>query len=151
MYIRRTQTRNSATGESYHTHRLVRSTRVGGKVRQITLLNLGRHFAVPPADWPTLCVRLEELLSGQGVLLEGTLAAALEREAQRLGAQLLARQPVARPSRRRHRRRRRPHPRSTPSRSTRCSSVGRARSGWSRWGDGRWPSWSLRPCSSAWG
>jgi hypothetical protein len=95
MYIRRTQTRNSATGESYHTHRLVRSTRVGGKVRQITLLNLGRHFAVPPADWPTLCVRLEELLSGQGVLLEGALAPALEREAQRLGAQLLARQPVA--------------------------------------------------------
>ncbi|MFB1490167.1 MULTISPECIES: hypothetical protein [unclassified Thiocapsa] len=49
MYIRRTHTRNSATGERYHTHRLVRSTRVGSKVRKITLLNLGRHFAVPPA------------------------------------------------------------------------------------------------------
>jgi hypothetical protein len=94
MYIRRTQTRNRATGEAYHTHRLVRSTRVGGKVRQVTLLNLGRHFAVAPGDWPTLCVRLEELLSGQGVLLEGTLAPALEREAQRIGAQLLARHPV---------------------------------------------------------
>ena len=94
MYIRRTQTRNRATGEAYHTHRLVRSTRVGGKVRQITLLNLGRHFTVAPVDWPLLCVRLEELLSGQGVLLEGALAPALEREAQRLGAQLLARQPV---------------------------------------------------------
>ncbi|MFB1486255.1 MULTISPECIES: hypothetical protein [unclassified Thiocapsa] len=44
MYIRRTHTRNSATGERYHTHRLVRSTRVGGKVRQITLLNLGGLF-----------------------------------------------------------------------------------------------------------
>jgi hypothetical protein len=50
MSIRRTHTRNTATGERYHTHRLVRSTRVGGKVRQITLLNLGRHFAVPPAE-----------------------------------------------------------------------------------------------------
>jgi hypothetical protein len=98
MYIRRTHTRNSATGERYHTHRLVRSTRVGGKVRQITLLNLGRHFAVPPADWPTLCVRLEELLGGQGVLLKVEIAAELERTAQRLGAQLLARQPVATPA-----------------------------------------------------
>jgi transposase len=98
MYIRRTQTRNSATGERYHTHRLVRSTRVGGKVRQITLLNLGRHFAVPPAEWPTLCLRLEELLGGQGVLLEGALSPQVEREAQRLGAQLLARQPVATPA-----------------------------------------------------
>jgi len=41
MYIRRTQTRNTATGERYFTHRLVRSERVGGKVRQVTLLNLG--------------------------------------------------------------------------------------------------------------
>jgi transposase len=98
MYIRRTQTRNSATGERYHTHRLVRSTRVGGKVRQITLLNLGRHFAVPPPEWPTLCLRLEELLGGQGVLLEGALSPQVEREAQRLGAQLLARQPVATPA-----------------------------------------------------
>jgi hypothetical protein len=98
MYIRRTQTRNSATGERYHTHRLVRSTRVGGKVRQITLLNLGRHFAVPPAEWPTLCLRLEELLGGQGVLLEGALSPQVEREAQRLGAQLLARHPVATPA-----------------------------------------------------
>jgi transposase len=98
MYIRRTQTRNSATGERYHTHRLVRSTRVGGKVRQITLLNLGRHFAVPPPEWPTLCLRLEELLGGQGVLLEGALSPQVEREAQRLGAQLLARHPVATPA-----------------------------------------------------
>jgi hypothetical protein len=98
MYIRRTHTRNSATGERYHTHRLVRSTRVGGKVRQVTLLNLGRHFAVPPGEWPTLCVRLEELLGGQGVLLEGVLSPAVEREAQRIGAQLLARQPVTTPA-----------------------------------------------------
>ncbi|MEA3640906.1 MAG: hypothetical protein VBE63_13300 [Lamprobacter sp.] len=30
MYIRRTQTRNTATGERYFTHRLVRSERQGG-------------------------------------------------------------------------------------------------------------------------
>ena len=63
MYIRRTHTRNTATDERYDTYRLVRSQRVDGKVRQVTLLNLGRHFAIPQADWPTLCARLEEILS----------------------------------------------------------------------------------------
>jgi hypothetical protein len=95
MYIRRTQTRNTATGERYFTHRLVRSERVGGKVRQVTLLNLGRHFAVAQADWPTLCARLEEILSGQTVLLDGYVAPLIEREAQRLAALLLARQGAA--------------------------------------------------------
>jgi hypothetical protein len=90
MYIRRTQTRNTATGETYFTHRLVRSERVAGKVRQVTLLNLGRHFAVPQSDWATLCARLEEILSGQGALLAFSLL--LEREAQRLAALLLVRQ-----------------------------------------------------------
>ena len=98
MYIRRTQTRNTATGETYHTYRLVRSERVGGKVRQITLLNLGRHFAVPQEDWAALCARLQEILSGQGVLAAGYGSLVLEREAQRLAAQLLARQGGASPS-----------------------------------------------------
>lgn len=31
MDIRRTQTRNTATGETYHTYRLVRCERVGGR------------------------------------------------------------------------------------------------------------------------
>lgn len=97
MYIRRTQTRNTTTGERYFTHRLVRSQRSGGKVRQVTLLNLGRDFAVPQADWPTLCTRLEEILSGQEALLGGDGSLLVEREAQRLAALLLARQGVATP------------------------------------------------------
>jgi transposase len=95
MYIRRTQTRNTTTGERYFTFRLVRSQRLGGKVRQVTLLNLGRHFAVPQADWPTLCARLEEILSGQAVIL-GYGSLVVEREAQRLGALLLAREGATR-------------------------------------------------------
>ena len=54
MYIRRTHTSNSATGERYTTHRLVQSERLGGRVRQVTLLNLGRHFALPPEAWPAM-------------------------------------------------------------------------------------------------
>lgn len=38
MYIRRTTTRSTVQGESYYSHRLVRSERVGTKVRQRTLL-----------------------------------------------------------------------------------------------------------------
>jgi hypothetical protein len=96
MYIRRTPTSNSATGERYTTHRLVQSERVGGRVRQVTLLNLGRHFALPPEEWPALCARLEELRRGQCALLAGS--GPVEREAQRLFARLLARQGVAPPT-----------------------------------------------------
>lgn len=76
----------------------MRSERVGGKVRQVTLLNLGRHFTVAQAHWPTLCARIEEILSGQGVLLGGRASLLVEREAQRLAAQLLARQGAAAPA-----------------------------------------------------
>jgi hypothetical protein len=44
MFVRRTTTRSSRSGEAYFTYRLVRTERVGGRVRQLTLLNLGRHF-----------------------------------------------------------------------------------------------------------
>jgi hypothetical protein len=46
MFIRQTRTRNKITGEGYFTFRLVRGERIGGKVRQITVLNLGRHFPI---------------------------------------------------------------------------------------------------------
>ena len=65
MFIRRTQTRSSRTGEAYFTHRLVRCERTGSKVRQHTLLNLGRHFEVAQSDWPVLCRRIDEVLTGQ--------------------------------------------------------------------------------------
>ena len=91
MFVRRTQTRRTENGQIYFSHRLVRSERIGGKVRQRTLLNLGRHFDIPQADWPRLCVRIEELLAGQHALI-GDDSAALEQEAQRIAAQLIARE-----------------------------------------------------------
>lgn len=91
MFIRRTQTRNTATGERYFTHRLVRSERTAdGKVRQITLLNLGRHFAVEQEHWPLLCARMEQLLSGEPMLLPVECPPAVEKAAQRYVAQYLA-------------------------------------------------------------
>ncbi|MCP5037777.1 MAG: transposase, partial [Rhodobacteraceae bacterium] len=80
------------TGERYYTHRLVKSTRVGGKVKQTTLLNLGRHFSIAQEYWPLLCIGIDRLLSGQAALLPVDCPAAVERETQRCAAQLLARQ-----------------------------------------------------------
>ena len=86
MFIRRTRTRS--IGE-YFTFRLVRSERTGSKVRQRTLLNLGRHFDIAPSDWPVLCRRIDELLAGQ-LPLPPDGPPALESHAQRITALLLA-------------------------------------------------------------
>jgi hypothetical protein len=94
MYIRRTHTNNSSTGERYYTYRLVASQRVDGKPRQMTLLNLGRHFAVDQDLWASLCVRIAQLLSHQVELLPIELPLAVEKAAQRIAAQLIEQRAV---------------------------------------------------------
>ncbi len=89
MFVRRTRTR-ATDGAVCHTHRLVRSERDGNRVRQRTLLNLGRHFDVERDLWPLPCQRVEAVLDGQGDLF-GDVPEAVETEAQRSAAQLLAR------------------------------------------------------------
>jgi transposase len=88
MFIRQTKTRNSTTGEAYTTFRLVASRRVGDRVRQETLLNLGRQFALPKDEWPLLCARIEQILSGQGSFLPEFQT--IEAQAQRYAARLVA-------------------------------------------------------------
>ena len=95
MFIRRTQTRNRTSGEPYITHRLVRSARVGGAVKQTTLLNLGSHFDLAQDQWPALAARIDELVHGQPSLLDSTLCDAGQALAQRYAAQLIALQPSA--------------------------------------------------------
>lgn len=97
MFIRRTQTNNTATSEAYFTHRLVRGERIGGKVRQITVLNLGRHFPINQEDWPLLCSRIEQLLQPQDSLLPLACPAPIEQAAQRYAGQLIARAPQTEP------------------------------------------------------
>nr|VFJ73489.1 MAG: Transposase [Candidatus Kentron sp. FM]VFJ73948.1 MAG: Transposase [Candidatus Kentron sp. FM]VFK20845.1 MAG: Transposase [Candidatus Kentron sp. FM] len=93
MFIRRTKTRNTKTGESYYTHRLVRSERVDGKVRQQTLVNLGRHFAVGQELWPALCAYVEQLLSAQEELYPIELPTHIQQEGQHILAQLTENKP----------------------------------------------------------
>ena len=90
MFIRRTQTRRTEDGQPYFSHRLVHSERVGKSVRQRTLLNLGRHFDIPQAQWPLLCTRIDDVLTGQTPLV-ADCPPAVEHEAQRIAAQLVAR------------------------------------------------------------
>lgn len=93
MFIRQTRTRNKATGEGYFTYRLVRGERIGGKVRQITVLNLGRNFPIKREDWPLLCARIEQLIQPQAGLLPVSCPVAIERMAQRCVGQLITRAP----------------------------------------------------------
>ena len=95
MFIRQTRTNNKVTGEGYFTFRLVRGERIGGRVRQITVLNLGRNFAVKQDDWPVLCSRIEQLLQPQESLLNIACSTHIERAAQRCFEQLVARTPAA--------------------------------------------------------
>ena len=100
MFIRKTATRNKSGGEPYFTFRLVTSERTGKKVRQVTLLNLGRQFDLPPADWPRLCTRIEALRSGQDGLLPEPEA--IEALAQRYLARLIEAVPAPAPPAEQH-------------------------------------------------
>ena len=90
MFIRCTTTKTSKTGETYKSFRLVETQRVEGKVKQRTLINLGRYFDVPSRQWQALSGRIDQLLSGQTSFLSMELDAQLEEIAQRYAAQIIA-------------------------------------------------------------
>ena len=81
MYIRRVRTRTTADGSSYYSFRLVENYRLGKRVRQRTLLNLGSKFSFPRDQWPELAQRIEQILVGQDDIL-ATFSYALEQQAQ---------------------------------------------------------------------
>lgn len=89
MFIRQSSTRPRPHGEPYFTYRLVESVREGSRVRQHTLLNLGRHFEVPREQWGALVQRIEQITSGQHELLATGLAAEWYGLAEQIAAQLL--------------------------------------------------------------
>ena len=87
MYIRATKT-HTKQGKPRYSHRLVRSDRVNGKVRQTTLLNLGVHFDIPREQWNELVGHIQHLLQGQQMLFPDP---ALQHTAQTIVEQLHAR------------------------------------------------------------
>jgi hypothetical protein len=89
MFIRRTKTRTTASGEHYYSYRLVDSYRVDQCVRQRSLLNLGSGFSFPREQWPELSQRIAQIVFGQTTLLL-PFSPEVEREAQNITALLLS-------------------------------------------------------------
>lgn len=89
MYIRRTNTTNRKR-KTYFTYRLVETERVDGKVKQRTLLNLGRHFTVDKEDWKPLTSRITQLIESQNDLLPIELTQEHEQLAQNLAARIIS-------------------------------------------------------------
>ena len=91
MFIRRTTIKSRTNGAPYYTYRLVESERIDGRVKQHTLLNLGRHFELERQHWPALCARIEQLIEPQHGMMDLALESeAMEQQAQRYAARILA-------------------------------------------------------------
>jgi transposase len=93
MYIRQTKTRGSVKGDIYFTYRLVASERIGTKVCQKTILNLGSNFPLSKDQWPALCSCIERNVSGQtGLVFESV---EVEKLADMYAARIIAASKVA--------------------------------------------------------
>lgn len=91
MYIRATKTHTKG-GKAARSHRLCRSVRIGDKVRQETLLNLGVDYPVPQRQWRDVVLVTETLLAGRRPMLPvpSDIEAAAEDLVRRLRATGLA-------------------------------------------------------------
>ena len=69
MYIKASKTHSKAGAPAY-SHRLVQASRVDGKVRHRTLLNLGTDYPVAKEKWREVAELAEALLHGHPPLLE---------------------------------------------------------------------------------
>jgi hypothetical protein len=87
MFIRKTQCQQKKSGGHYFTYRIVESQRIGTKVRQHTLLNLGVDFSISKEHWTTLTNRIQEILSGQQSLL--TIDTSIDKSARNYAQQIL--------------------------------------------------------------
>ncbi len=87
MYIRRTTIKSRKNGKPYFTYRFVESQRIGKKVRQHTILNIGTNFSLPRDQWPILCSRIQDIISGQKNLFE--VDEKIEQSAQDYAARII--------------------------------------------------------------
>jgi transposase len=87
MYIRRTTIKSRKDGKQYFAYRLVESQRVGDKVKQHTLLNLGIDFSLSRDQWPELSNRIQDIIFGRQPLFP--VSDETEKLAQRFAALLI--------------------------------------------------------------
>ena len=88
MYIRKTQIQKKKAGGHYFTYRIVESQRIGKKVSQRTLLNLGAEFSFSEEQWPILTKRIQEILHGQQSLVQ--TGCEIEKWARTYAARIIA-------------------------------------------------------------
>jgi len=89
MFIRRTLSKNKKYDEKkYYTYRLVESYRVGYKVRQRVLLNLGSDFSLDKERWSSLSVRIEDIVKNRETLF--SVDEEIESLAQQYSLQLIS-------------------------------------------------------------
>jgi len=89
MFIRRTKIGTAKDGKAYYTYRLVKNIREGNKVRQRTLLNLGRYFAIEKEYWGLLCTLIKNRLSGQKSIFMEDIPEEVSSEANRIAFRLM--------------------------------------------------------------
>lgn len=87
MFIRRTVSKNKKyDNEKYYTYRLVESYRVGNKVKQRVLLNLGSNFNLDKERWSSLALRIEDIIKKRESLfsVDGDIESLAQQYAQEL-------------------------------------------------------------------
>ncbi|MDX8414097.1 MAG: IS1634 family transposase [Mariprofundales bacterium] len=88
MFIRQTTTRSKGDNAHYQTYRLVESSRIGDKVKQRTLLNLGADYPFPKNQWGEITHRVDSILHHQPLLVPAS--AEIDAEAKRLADKIIA-------------------------------------------------------------
>ena len=87
MYIRQTKIKSRKDGSQYYTYRLVEAERMGNKVHQRTILNLGSGFSLSRDKWPELAIRIQQIIHGERLLFE--VSQDIEEMAQNYAAQII--------------------------------------------------------------
>jgi hypothetical protein len=88
MFIREVQKKDSKKKTTYTYYRLTSSHRIGSKVRQTVILNLGKLEGVDKSEHKNLANRIEEIISGVQNTLFTTVSDEIEELAQSFAQQI---------------------------------------------------------------
>lgn len=87
MFVKQIKKKNKGSDKTYTYYRLVHTYKVGKKVRQQNILNLGKLEEVPRGDHKRLANRIEEILTGTASMFSD-VPDRLEKQAQHFAGQI---------------------------------------------------------------
>ncbi len=88
MFIKQVKKKNESSDKIYTYYRLVHTYKIGKKVRQQNILNLGKLEGVPRDSFKLLSNRIEEIITGTESLFS-EISDNLEKQAQHLANQII--------------------------------------------------------------